>query len=425
MEMKTERQKDAVRDVVIMLTDMVSYSRITSEMEPSQVRDFVIDYHNCLEAVIKKETYEPVEIEPSAGDGALILFGKRPGEDERPMARRALQAAVDLGYAVRQGEIVQTRIGLFRGDIIEARIGSRTAKFGAGFAVASRLEELCDFFDTPLLMDRDVAAFQDNSASLVNIGKVTPQNLKHPLHLVSVCKPGLHNVPSSVDPKELTNFITLKNEAIELFCGNKKLSIRPDFPKVRQRLEQAKNLFYTLCGTVDMATERVLEFIRETPYPSPDFEQLGMKVHGSKRDSLGVRLFHLSSELLKAIDTDFYNALVVDTDWENFFALEWHKQGDIIFHINDTADGIYYINSGTVVTLDREDRVIVTMGAGNIFGEMAYFSKERKRNATIVAASDLVLRKISTKDFEKLPVIQKIFKRIAAQRRSETAERSG
>jgi CRP-like cAMP-binding protein len=110
---------------------------------------------------------------------------------------------------------------------------------------------------------------------------------------------------------------------------------------------------------------------------------------------------------------------VIDTDWENYFALEWRKQGDVIFRINDVADGIYYINSGSVVTLDENDRVIVTLGAGNIFGEMAYFSKERKRNASVVAVSDLVLRKISTGDFEKLPVIQKIFKRIAAQRRTE------
>jgi len=38
------------------------------------------------------------------------------------------------------------------------------------------------------------------------------------------------------------------------------------------------------------------------------------------------------------------------------------------------------------------------------------------RNATVVANSDVVLRKISGEDFEKLPVIKKIFKKIAEQR---------
>ncbi|MCB2216808.1 cyclic nucleotide-binding domain-containing protein [Desulfofustis glycolicus] len=417
--MKPDRETEGTREVVIMLTDMVGYSRLTSDMTPDGVRDFVVDYHRSLARVIRRDAYEPVEIEPSAGDGALILFGKRGDDDVSSIGRRALAAAVDLGYAVTRGEVAKTRIGLFKGDIVEAQINGKKAKFGAGFAVASRLEELCDYFDIPLLMDRDIAMMQDDDPSLVCIGRVTPLNLNHPLHLLTVYRPGLHHIPADVEVGALNHFIAQKNEAIELFCGNKLLGIDPDFPEVKRRLERAKEIFYRLCGSVDMATERILEYIRDTPYPAQDFRQLGMKVLGSKQDKLGVRLFHLSSELLKAIDEEFYNALVIDTDWENYFALEWRKHGDVIFRMNDEADGIYYINSGSVVTLDENDRVIVTLGAGNIFGEMAYFSRERKRNATVVAASDLVLRKISTGDFEKLPVIQKIFKRIAAQRQTE------
>ncbi len=418
-ELKQDREQEGARNVVIMLTDMVGYSRLTSEMTPAGVRDFVVDYHQRLNRIIGKPEYEPVEIEPSAGDGALILFGKRPDDDEQLVCRRALAAAVELGYAVTRDEIVPTRIGLFKGDIVEAQINGKKAKFGAGFAVASRLEELCDYFDTPLLMDRDVALSQADDGSLVNIGRVTPQNLNHPLHLLTVYRPGLHRIPEATDDEQLARFIALKNEAVELFCGNKILGIAPDFPTVKKKLQRAKEIFYNLCGCADLATERILEYIRDTPYPAQDFLQLGMKVLGSKQDKLGIRLFHLSSELLKAIDEEFYNALVINTDWENYFALEWRKQGDVVFRINDEADGIYYINSGSVVTMDENDRVIVTLGAGNIFGEMAYFSKERRRNATIVAASDVVLRKISTADFEKLPVIQKIFRKIAAQRQTE------
>lgn len=418
--MEDRSGSEGSRRVVIMLTDMVGYSRLTSDMTPDGVSDFVIDYHHGLARVLKKPEYEPVEIEPSAGDGALILFGKRTGEGDREVCRRALAAGADLASAVTRNEVVKTRIGLFSGYIVEAQINGKKAKFGAGFAVASRLEELCDYFDTPLLMDRDIAANQEDDGSLVCIGRVTPSNLSHPLHLFTVYRPGLHHIPATVDRAGLARFISLKNEAVELFCGNKMLGVAPDFPLVKEKLQQAKEIFYHLCGSVDLATERILEYIRDTPYPAQDFEQLGMKVLGSKQDKLGVRLFHLSSELLKAIDEEFYNALVINTDWENYFALEWRKQGDVIFRVNDVADGIYYINSGSVVTLDENERVIVTLGAGNIFGEMAYFSKERRRNATIVAASDVVLRKISTKDFEKLPVIQKIFRRIAAQRQVQT-----
>lgn len=409
------------REVTIMLTDIVGYSRRTSSMTPDKVRDFVIDYHQSLNTLINKPEYEPIEIEPSAGDGALIIFGKRPGEDAKPMCCRALKAATDLAFAINKEKIVPTRMGLFMGEIIEAHIGNKTAKFGTVFAIASRLEALCDYFGTSVLMDRDVAANQDEMKKhLVQVGKVTPQNINHPVHLQTVYMPGLHRIPEGVDSNDLSAFISLKNEAMELFCGNELLSIEPDFPRVRQILARAKDIYENLCGTVDIATERIIEYIRETPYPRSDFKRMGMKIYGYKNDPLGVRLLHLSKEFLKAVDQEVYEALVVDTGWENYFTLEWHKQGDVIVKVNDDADGIFYIDSGTVVTLDQDENVIATLGSGSIFGEMAYFAKQRKRNATVVTASDVVLRKISTRDFEKLPVIQKIFRRIASQRETDT-----
>ena len=39
-------------EVTIMLTDIVGYSRRTSSMTPDKVRDFVIDYHQSLNALI-------------------------------------------------------------------------------------------------------------------------------------------------------------------------------------------------------------------------------------------------------------------------------------------------------------------------------------------------------------------------------------
>jgi class 3 adenylate cyclase len=418
--MVENQRNEAEREVTIMLTDIVGYSRRTSAMTPDKVRDFVVEYHKSLHAIINKKEYEPIEIEPSAGDGALIIFGKRPGEDSKPMCQRALAAATEMAFAINNKKIVATRMGLFMGDIIEAHIGNKTAKFGTVFAIASRLEALCDYFGTSLLMDRDVAANQDEMKKhLVLVGKVTPQNINHPVHLHSVYMPGVHSIPDGVDSGELSEFISLKNEAMELFCGNELLSIEPDFPQVRQILSRAKEIYQSLCGTVDIATERILEYIRETPYPRSDFKRMGMKIYGYKNDPLGVRLLHLSKEFLKAIDKEFYEALVVDTGWENYFTLEWHRKGDVVVSVNDVADGIYYIDSGTVVTMDEQENVIATLGSGSIFGEMAYFSRQRKRNATVVTASDVVLRKISTQDFEKLPVIQKIFKRIASQRKTE------
>ena len=67
----------------------------------------------------------------------------------------------------------------------------------------------------------------------------------------------------------------------------------------------------------------------------------------------------------------------------------------------------------------EKGNVLSTIEAGTIFGEMAYFGGEQRRTATVLAKTDVVLRKISTDDFHKLPVIMKIFEQIAMARRRE------
>ena len=106
----------------------------------------------------------------------------------------------------------------------------------------------------------------------------------------------------------------------------------------------------------------------------------------------------------------------VDTEWENSFQLEWCKKGEKIVTVGDPADGIYYIDSGSAYAIDAEENILATFAEGSIFGEMAYYNKEKKRNATVIAATDVVLRKVSNEDFESLPVIKKLFYRLAQKR---------
>ena len=89
----------------------------------------------------------------------------------------------------------------------------------------------------------------------------------------------------------------------------------------------------------------------------------------------------------------------------------------VVVKINDPPNGVYYIDNGSVNAIDNGGKLITTLTAGNVFGEMAYFSSTRTRNATIIANSDVVLRRISREDFEKLPVIMKIFQQISAKRK--------
>jgi CRP-like cAMP-binding protein/class 3 adenylate cyclase len=417
-------QNGLEKEVVILMTDMVQYSQKSLGMEPEEIRDFLIDYHGKIyELLFRKENF-PIEIEPSAGDGCLVIFDKRPGEDQSGVCTRALRATLHMAEAISRGALAPTRMGILLGRIIEAQLGTRMAKFGSSFAVANRLEELCGHFGTHLLMDREVARNQKGfDRYLVNIAKVSLTSVEHPMNIFTLYKPGIHNCPTDLDETQLLDFIRLKNQAMEYFGGNQLKDLKPDFPRVREQLLHAQNIFRGLTTREDLGIERILEYIRETPLPASDFTETGMKLLDKKRDSLGERLFHLSKQLLRAMNSEFYHALVVDTEWEKYFKLEWRKKGETIIQIGSEPDGIYYLDSGEAQTVNENGRPLSIIEAGTIFGEMAYFGGEQKRTATVVAKTDVVLRKISTGDFKKLPVIIKIVECIAMARRQEIAGR--
>lgn len=418
------------REVVILLTDMVQYSRISSGMTPDEIRDFLIDYHGRIHSIVHRQQNLPLEIEPSAGDGCLMIFDKRPGEDRSGPCTRALSVGLKMVEAIADGSLAPTRMGLLLGRITEAKLGARMAKFGASFAVANRLEELCGHFGTNLLMDREVARYQKGfEKHLVTIAKLSLTSVLHPMNVFTLytCKT-LHRTKEKAEIGEVTEaqlqkFIRIKNAAMEFFSGNLLLGVEPDFPRVREELLVAQKYFKELTGQEDVGTERILEYIRETPSPAEDFDQRGMKLMEKSRDSLGERLFHLSKELLRAMNSRFYHALVVDTEWERFFKLEWCKKGETIIEIDSVPDGIYYLDTGSASAFNVHGEQLASMEAGTIFGEMAYFGTEKKRTATVIAKTDVVLRRISTEDFKKLPVIVDIFERIAIARQQEIAEK--
>ena len=405
---------------VVLMTDMVKYSQRTSSMSPEELKDFIINYHRSMRALIDIEAHQPVEIEASSGDGALILFRKRPGENEQNICIRAVKAAIIFAHAIENGKIPPTRMGMFLGNIIEAQLGEKSTKFSTCFAIANRLEELCGYFGTWVLMDRQIAKYQtDESPYLVSIGKFSLASVLHPMNAYSVYKPGLHNCPTDVNEKVLLTFIHMKNEAMDLFSGNLLVGLLPDFPQVRGKLIAAQKFFVTMTGKEDLAISRILEYIRETPFPDSDFNTRGMKLMEKKRDVLGDRLFHLSKQLLRAMDYDIFHTLIVDTQWEQFFRLEWYKKGTVIIQIYEAPDGIYYLDYGRAKIVSEDGELLAILESGDIFGEMAYFGNEHRRTATIIAETDVVVRKIATADFQKLPIIVEIFRRIATAKKQK------
>jgi class 3 adenylate cyclase len=409
---------------VILMSDMEQYARRTLSMSPEELRDFIIGYHRTFRDIVITADSQPVEVEPSAGDGMLVIFRKKPGEGDGAISQRALRAAIRVAYTIADGALPPTRIGLFLGEIVEAELGGHLCKFSTSFAVANRLEELCGHFGTCLLMDREVARQQVEQAPwLVSIGKFSLTSVIHPMNAYSVYKPGLNKCPSDVNYRQLKEFIQMKNEAMDLFSGNLLLGILPDFPAVRQRLLMAQSFFVEMTGYEDKATARILEYIRETPFPTADFNTHGMKLMEKKRDTIGERLPYLSKQLLMAMDYDIYHTLIVNTQWERYFKMEWYRAGTLIIQMGAEPDGIYFLDYGRAKTVDARGELIATMHPGAIFGELAYFEGKHKRTATVIAETDVVVRKITAQDFHNMPTVMEIFRRIAVsrQKREDTS----
>jgi len=413
-----KRNTDGIeKEVVILLSDMVGYSCHASEMTPAQIQSFMVAYHKNLQEVVRKISGPGQIIEPSAGDGAVAVFEIKD-QNRSDVCNMAIDCALEILNKMALKVIPQTRVGLFSGNIIEANINKKTMRFGASFSVASRLEELCTYFGTSLLMGREVANLQTAHKNyLTSIGKITPKNFSHPIHIFSIYKPGIHHCPQTADRKKLHQFIRIKNEAVEFFCGNLMREVEPDFPKARQKLTEAQNIFGAISGRIDLATERLLQYIKNNPCPDETFNRVGMKIWDRETQSTEVHLPGLSSELLKSSHSELYKTLIEETDWENKFKLIWRKKDERIFQKNEKPDGIYFIDKGTAVVVDGKQRLINTLHPGDIFGEMAYFSSNGIRSATITAATDIVLRRISWEDLESLPVIKDIFHRIAKKRK--------
>ncbi len=81
-----------------------------------------------------------------------------------------------------------------------------------------------------------------------------------------------------------------------------------------------------------------------------------------------------------------------------------YGKGELIFSEGDTADYIYFIQSGRVsISIQKftEQEEICTLGPGEYFGEMAVFYKD-KRTASVMAVTETTLLSVDKKVFLQL-----------------------
>ena len=74
------------------------------------------------------------------------------------------------------------------------------------------------------------------------------------------------------------------------------------------------------------------------------------------------------------------------------------QAGDVIFKKGDRVDSLYYLAEGRVEIEDQN----VSVAAGNIFGEMAFFNKSAVRSATVRCLEDTVVFELDEKRFTRV-----------------------
>lgn len=74
------------------------------------------------------------------------------------------------------------------------------------------------------------------------------------------------------------------------------------------------------------------------------------------------------------------------------------QAGDVIFSKGDAVDSLYYLAEGLVEIEGQQ----VTVAAGKIFGEMAFFNSSAARSATVRCVEDTVVYELNEKRFTRL-----------------------
>jgi class 3 adenylate cyclase len=131
------------RPVAIMFCDLVGYTRLSSKLDPEEVRALLEQFFGVIDAIV--ERYGGT-IDKHIGDAAMALFGapRAHGDD----ALRAVRAAVDIHNLIptklsAASAPLAVHVALAMGDVVASRVGSERRReytvIGEAANLAARL----------------------------------------------------------------------------------------------------------------------------------------------------------------------------------------------------------------------------------------------------------------------------------------------
>jgi class 3 adenylate cyclase/tetratricopeptide (TPR) repeat protein len=131
------------RPVAIMFCDLVGYTRLSSKLDPEEVRALLEQFFGVIDVIV--ERYGGT-IDKHIGDAAMALFGapRAHGDDALRAARAALeiQALIPTKVRVASGPLA-VHVALAMGDVVASRVGSERRReytvIGEAANLAARL----------------------------------------------------------------------------------------------------------------------------------------------------------------------------------------------------------------------------------------------------------------------------------------------
>lgn len=129
--------------------------------------------------------------------------------------------------------------------------------------------------------------------------------------------------------------------------------------------------------------------------------------------------FHINKSIVEKVPFLHGASQELIEDLMNELEPRVYVPGERIFRVDEAGDALYFIHSGEVEIIDRNDKILATLNEGSFFGEMALIS-EKPRNATARAHQFCDLYLLHKEAFNRVtasyPEFRKYFEKVGPER---------
>lgn len=249
-------------EVAVMFCDIRGFTRLSEQMSPQQLMNFLNSYFMRMNAPIHDNFGF---IDKFIGDAIMALFD-HPNGELSDKATDSVRASLDLQKALRlynhhrakSGyEAIKNGIGLHVGPVILGTVGSDdrmdTTVIGDSVNVAQRIESLTDYFGVDILASRELvtAASEKTEFASRTIDKVVLKGKSKSIEIVEIYQHmSIEQIAMRNKSKDfITEGIRMRNAkdfkgALAIFAAG--LAANPDDTIYKHHIDTCKLLQYEI-----------------------------------------------------------------------------------------------------------------------------------------------------------------------------------